>query len=238
MSNVSSMNSITVAIDGPAASGKSTAAERLAAELGFLYFDTGVMYRAVTLAGLEEIGTIEDESAVSALAGDISIDVQPPTKMDGRKFDVLLNGKDVTWEIRSSRVNENVSAVSAYPQVRKEMTEKQRSIGERGNVVMVGRDIGTVVMPDAEVKFFVDASPEIRAQRRYDEVIERGEKADYQAILSAIRKRDQIDSTRTIAPLIAAEDAIHILTDHLTREEVVEKMLMAIQQKERKQNGE
>lgn len=229
---------LTIAIDGPAASGKSTAAERLALKLGFLYFDTGVMYRAVTLAGLNEFGSIDDEEAISNLAEKICIDVKPSTIDDGRTFDVLLDGQDVTWDIRSSLVTANVSKVSAYPRVRAEMTEKQRRIGARGNVVMVGRDIGTVVMPDADVKFYVDASAEIRAKRRCDEVLKRGEQANYEGMLAAIRKRDEIDSTRAVAPLIPAEDAIHIQNDDVTREEIVERMLNEIQRKEGFNNGE
>lgn len=222
------MKYITIAIDGPAASGKSTAAESLAAKLGFLYFDTGVMYRGVTLAGLTKFGTVDIEEDISSLSKTIHIDVQAATKDDGRTFDVLLDGEDVTWEIRSPRVTANVSRVSAYPVVREEMTNQQRKIGERGNVVMVGRDIGTVVMPMADFKFYIDASAEVRAQRRYDEVIIRGEEASYEEMLEAIRKRDQIDSTRAVAPLVPAKDAIHILTDELTREEVVEKMYLMI----------
>jgi cytidylate kinase len=228
------MKDMTIAIDGPAASGKSTAAERLAAELGYLYFDTGVMYRAVTLAALNLYGTIEDEEKVSALTKEITIDVQPPSVEDGRKFDVLLDGVDVTWDIRSPRVTVNVSPVSAYPCVRKELTAKQRLIGDRENVVMVGRDIGTVVMPDADVKFFVDASAEVRAKRRYDEVVARGETADYDEMLVAIKRRDKIDSTRKVAPLVAAEDAIMIMNNDCTKEEVVEIMLKAIKEKKGK----
>ena len=225
------MNNMTIAIDGPAASGKSTAAERLASKLGFLYFDTGVMYRAVTLAGLNQFGDIDNENQISSMSKEITIDVQPPTVEDGRKFDVLLNGKDVTWEIRSAKVTSNVSPVSAYPLVREEMTAKQRLIGERGNVVMVGRDIGTVVMPDADVKFYVDASAEVRAQRRYQEVVARGEQADYDEMLAAIKRRDEIDSTRKVAPLVAADDAIVIMNNDYTREEVVELMLKVIKEK-------
>lgn len=228
------MNCTSIAIDGPAASGKSTAAETLAMKLDFLYFDTGVMYRAVTLAGLNAFGSIENEEKVSALAKEITIDVQAPTVDDGRKFDVLLNGEDVTWKIRSPQVTANVSDVSAYPLVREELTDKQRRIAERGNVVMVGRDIGTIVMPDADFKFFIDASAEVRAQRRYDEVVARGEDADYCEMLAAIRKRDQIDSTRAVAPLVAAEDAVHIRNDEITREEVVEIMLKLIHEKKGK----
>ncbi len=140
-----------IAIDGPAASGKSTLGKLLADRLGYLYFDTGVMYRAATLAAMQKNLDLSDESAISALAREIQIDVQPPTLQDERPNDVLLDGVDVTWEIRDISVERNVSQVSAYPEVRKELTEQQRRIGERGNVVMIGRDIGTVVMPAAQI---------------------------------------------------------------------------------------
>lgn len=199
-----------ITIDGPAASGKSTLAEKLAARIHYLYFDTGVMYRAVTLAALLNLSTLEDEAAVTQLANKVQIDVEPPTLDDGRKYTVLLDGKDVTWQIREPQVDGNVSKVSAYPGVRTAMTQQQRQIGARGKVVMVGRDIGTVVFPEAEMKIYLDASAEERARRRSLEIEERGGKADYDEILAAIRKRDQIDSSREVAPLKPASDA-HII---------------------------
>ena len=214
-----------VAIDGPAASGKSTVAERLAHILGYLYFDTGVMYRAVTLAAIDCYGRVDDEQAVSSLVNELQIDVQQPTIDDGRKFDVLLNGQDITWEIRTEIIDANVSQVSTYPEVRKAMTAQQRRIAEKGKLVMVGRDIGTIVLPDAELKIFLDASPEVRAHRRFLEEIGRGEAPDYETILHSIIQRDRIDSSRKIAPLIAAEDAHIINTDHLSVEEVVNVIL-------------
>jgi CMP/dCMP kinase len=223
----------TIAIDGPAASGKSTAAETLARHLGYLYFDTGVMYRAVTLAALRRLGGVDLEDEVVQLASRVVIDVRPPSVDDGRAYDVLLDGEDVTWQIRAEDVNCNVSVVSAYPGVRESMTHQQRRIGERGHVVMVGRDIGTVVMPDADAKFYIDASAEVRAQRRYDEMIARGDDVEFQDILVSIKKRDKIDSTREIAPLRMAGDATHIMTDSMTREAVVAEMLKYINQKEK-----
>ncbi len=202
-----------IAIDGPAASGKSTVAEKLAAELGYLYFDTGVMYRAVTLAALHRLDAVSDEQAVSELAGEIKIDVQAPTVNDGRLYDVLLDGEDVTWAIRTPEVDRNVSQVSAYPVVRSEMTEQQRRIGGRGEVVMVGRDIGTVVFPDAHLKIFLDASVEERARRRYEETRLRGQNANYEEILEAMKRRDKMDSSRAIAPLRPAQDAVIVNTD-------------------------
>ena len=204
-----------IAIDGPAASGKSTLGSRLADDLGYLYFDTGVMYRAVTWAALQRGIPVEDERAVTALASQIQIDVQPPSKADGRDSDVLVDGQDVTWQIRSHEVNATVSIVSAYPGVREEMTRQQRRIGLRGNVVMVGRDVGTVVLPEAELKIYLDASPEERARRRYVETLQRGEAASLDAILTSIRNRDAIDTTRVVAPLRPAPGAVIINSEGL-----------------------
>ncbi len=214
----------TIAVDGPAASGKSTIAELLAQALGYLYFDTGVMYRAVTLAALRQLQAVTDERVVTLLAETVHIDVREPSQDDGRKSDVLLDGVDITWEIRAPEVDANVSVVSAYPGVRVAMTEQQRRIGKRGKVVMVGRDIGTVVLPDADLKVYMDASVEERARRRYDEVRQRGEAADYEAILASMRRRDEIDSTRKVAPLRPADDAVIVSTDGLSIEQVLEKI--------------
>lgn len=210
-----------IAIDGPAASGKSTLAELIAQKLGYFYFDTGVMYRAATLEALERFGNVDDEQKVSELAAQIQIDVQAPTVLDERRMDVLVDGKDVTWEIRTPMVDKNVSKVSAYGQVRSALTEQQRRIGARGNMVMVGRDIGTVVFPDASKKIYLDASPEERATRRYKENLCRGGNSSYEDILISIRNRDKIDSTRLVAPLRIAEDACIINSDGKTVNQVV-----------------
>ncbi len=182
-----------IAIDGPAASGKSTIAEKIARSIGYLFFDTGLMYRAVTLAALRQLKMVHDEEAVSALANQVEIDVQPASISDGRTCDVLLDGMDVTWEIRRSDVDANVSQVSTYPRVRHAMTAQQRKIGQRGRVVMVGRDIGTVVFPEAGLKIYLDASVEERARRRYDELRLRGEVINYDEILESMRRRDRIE---------------------------------------------
>jgi len=213
-----------IAIDGPAASGKSTVAERLAAELGYLYFDTGVMYRAVTLAALIQLQSVQDEALVSDLARRIRIDVMPPSASDGRLYDVLLDGEDVTWAIRQPEVDLNVSQVSAYPDVRTAMTDQQRRIGQRGKVVMVGRDIGTVVFPEAELKIYLDASVEERARRRYEEIKKRGQDSAFEDILEAMKRRDKMDSSRVVAPLRAAADAVIINTDGLDICEVVQRV--------------
>ena len=209
-----------IAIDGPAASGKSTLAEKLADDVGYLYFDTGVMYRAVTLAALRVLGKVDEEKEVSELANKIKIDVQPPSKEDGRKYDVLLDGEDITWQIRETNIDSNVSLVSTYRGVRDAMTQQQRRIGKRGSVVMVGRDIGTIVFPEAELKIYLDASDEVRAKRRHLEVQSRGIGESYNDILSSIQKRDTIDSSREIAPLKPANDAIIIQTDGLSELDV------------------
>jgi cytidylate kinase len=211
-----------IAIDGPAASGKSTLGKKLADALGYLFFDTGVMYRAITWLAIEREVDLDDETAIAKLAQETDIDVRPPSIADGRSSDVLIDSQDITWEIRRSEVDENVSQVAAYPQVRKALTGQQRRIGLRGNVVMVGRDIGTVVLPEAELKIYLDASVEERARRRYEEMLQRGEPADYQEIFSAMRKRDRIDSTRAIAPLRAAQDAIVLQSNGMDAQEVFE----------------
>jgi cytidylate kinase len=198
----------TIAIDGPAASGKTTLARALARRLGYLYFDTGVMYRAVTLAALERGIDILDEAAVVALADKVEIDVKPPTADDGRPYTVYLDGKDVTWELRSAEVDANVSIPSAYAGVREALTRQQRRIGERGRVVMAGRDIGTVVLPGADLKIYLDASHEERARRRWRECQANGRDDAYEDILASMRKRDELDSQRAVAPLKPAEDAI------------------------------
>jgi cytidylate kinase len=218
----------TVAIDGPAASGKSTLGKKLAEELDYLYFDTGVMYRAVTWLALENGVPIEDEAGVTKLAENCEIDIRPATRDDGRDNDVLVDGIEVTWEIRSPQVDSNVSPVSAYPGVRAALTAQQRRIGLRGRVVMVGRDIGTVVLPEAELKIYLDASAEERARRRFKQLCERGVRANYEDILAALRQRDQIDSTRDVAPLQAAPDAAVVESDDLDAQGVLERVMAMI----------
>jgi len=210
-----------IAIDGPAASGKSTLGKRLADTLGYLFFDTGVMYRAVTWGALQqEIDINADEAAVTRLAETARINVRTPSKEDGRACDVVLDGQDITWETRRPEVDASVSPVSAYRGVRLALASQQRRIGLAGNVVMVGRDIGTVILPEADLKIYLDASAEERARRRYLEIVGRGESADYDAILEGVRRRDEIDSTRAFSPLKAAGDAVIIDSDHLDAEQV------------------
>jgi cytidylate kinase len=209
-----------IAIDGPAASGKSTIGKRLADALGYMFFDTGVMYRAVTWLTLQRGLEVSDEAAITSLAETVPIDVRPPSQDDGRACDVIVEGVDITWETRSPEVDANVSVISAYPGVRRALSAQQRRIGQRGKVVMVGRDIGTVVLPGADLKIYLVASAEERARRRYEEIVARGEGADYDEILSKVIERDRIDSTRDVAPLKAAEDAILVDSNNLSAEEV------------------
>jgi len=213
-----------IAIDGPAASGKTTVGRLLAEELGYLCLDTGIMYRAVTWQALAEGIAPEDEGGITKLAEQIDIDVLPKSVEDGRSFDVLINGQDRTWEIRLPEVNQNVSLVSSYPGVRDAMTRQQRKIAERGRIVMLGRDIGTVVLPDADLKIYLDASLEVRAQRRYAEETMRGNLVSLEEVIASLKRRDEIDSTREVAPLKAASDAIVINTDEMTVPEVVAKI--------------
>jgi len=211
----------TIAIDGPAASGKSTIGELLARCLGYLYFDTGVMYRAVTWAALERGIPIEDEAAVTVLAEQLRIDVVPPAVDDGRQYTVLADEMDVTWAIRTPEVDANVSPVSAYPGVRRALVAQQRRVAAGRQVVMVGRDIGTVVLPGADLKLYLDASVEERARRRWREVRARGEEADYEPVLASMRRRDKIDSHREASPLRAADDAVIVDTTDQGIEEVL-----------------
>jgi cytidylate kinase len=205
-----------IAIDGPAASGKSTVGAELANRLGYLCLDTGIMYRAVTWQALAEGLDPEDETAITRLAQNIEIDVQPGSVSDGRAFDVLINHQDHTWDIRSPEVNQQVSLVSSYPGVRHAMTIQQRKIAGRG------RDIGTVVLPDADLKIYLDASLKVRAKRRFEEEKARGSCVTYQEVVSSLKRRDKIDSSRKFAPLKIAADAVVINTNNMSAAQVVE----------------
>ena len=214
-----------IALDGPAASGKSTLGRKLADSLGYLFFDTGVMYRAITWIALQHDMNLRDEAVITGLAQKAQIDIRPPSKDDGRTCDVIIGDKDVTWDMRGDDVDANVSIVSAYAEVRKALSEQQRLIGLRGKVVMVGRDIGTVVLPEADLKIYLDASVEKRAMRRYNEMIARGDKADHEEILKNVIERDRVDSTRAVAPLRPAEDAVIIDSDKLDADQVFANVL-------------
>ena len=228
MNQISSQLPSIIAIDGPAASGKSTIGLRLASALDYLFFDTGVMYRAVTWLALERGVDVRDEARVTSLAQEAQIDIAPASREDGRSCDVFVNSRDVTWETRSRKVDANVSIVAAYAGVRKALSQQQRRIGQRGRIVMVGRDIGTVVLPEADLKIYLDATAEERARRRYEEIVARGGSPEYEAILRRVVERDRIDSTRDVAPLKVAEDAIVLNSDQLDADEVFERILALV----------
>jgi CMP/dCMP kinase len=211
-----------IAIDGPAASGKTTLARKLAERLGYLYFDTGLMYRAVTLAALQQGMEITSERQVSELAQNIDIDVQRTESADRWSSIVFMNGRNITAYLRTAEVDANVSAISAYRGVRDSMTRQQRRIGERGNVVVVGRDIGTVVFPDADLKLYLEATVEERARRRWHDYQSDGSEHTYEQVLEAMRERDRKDSGRAVAPMLPAPDAIRIDTTDMEMHDLIE----------------
>ena len=217
-----------IAIDGPAASGKSSVGQRLAAHLRYLYFDTGAMYRAVAFLAWERGILPYDEPGLSELARTTRIDVVPPAPGDPRPYVVQVEGRDITEGLRLPEVEAIVSPVSAHPGVRAALTAQQRRIGLAGQVVMVGRDIGTVVLPEADFKLYLDASLEERARRRYAEYRTRGQRVTFEEILASMRERDRIDSTRETAPLRQAPDAVYVDTTALSLDEVFEHILHLI----------
>ena len=213
------MSHISIAIDGPAAAGKSTIAKRVAKKLEFLYIDTGAMYRAVTLYVLEH-----GDDIIQDISSHIHITF-------GINDEVYLNDKDVSAEIRSPEVTNNVSRVSAIGQVRTYLVDMQREISRTSSVVMDGRDIGTTVLPDADVKIFMQASPEVRAKRRLLEETARGNNIDLATLTAEIIRRDEIDSTREISPLVQAEDAILLDTSYLSIDEAEQKIIQLVEDK-------
>jgi cytidylate kinase len=217
---------LIIAIDGPAGSGKSTLGRMLARELGLLYIDTGSMYRAVALAVMESSVSSTDDVAVGSLAERIDLDLEG----EPDSLRVKLDGRDVTEAIRAEEVTHMSSVISAIPGVRRAMVNRQRELGLRG-AVLNGRDIGTVVFPDADVKFFLTAVAEERAQRRFAEERAIDSKADYRATLADMIERDQRDSTRADSPLKTAEDAIVIDSTSLSAAEVFQRMMAEIRAK-------
>ena len=203
----------TIAIDGPAASGKSSVGKHIANNLGYMFLDTGVMYRAVTYAVIEKGIAVEDEHAVGALAEAIQVEVKKVSGTEDRKYAIFVDSINVTDQLRTTQVNRFVSQVSRYEKVRTAMTEQQKRIGRNGAIVMAGRDIGTVVLPQADLKVYLEATPQERARRRFAEEQEKGNNISYEAILENVQMRDEIDSTREIAPLKPADDAHIINTD-------------------------
>jgi cytidylate kinase len=216
-----------IAIDGPAGAGKSTIARELAERLGFIYIDTGALYRAVGLYVMRKKGDMSSEESVGGLLTGVDIKLA----FVGLEQRVILNGEDVTGKIRTEAVSMAASAVSALKCVRAFLLQLQRHIAEENNVVMDGRDIGTVVLPDADVKIFLTASPEERARRRYNQLKKKGISADYDAVLKDLIKRDYDDSHREIAPLVPAKDAIIVDTTGDSRDASVERLLGIIKEK-------
>ena len=211
------MKKITIAIDGHSSCGKSTMAKDLARRIGYVYIDTGAMYRAVTLFAMRHNLIANGQVDAAKLQEEmgnihISLRLNPETQ----RPDTYLNGECVEREIRTMEVSRHVSLIAALPFVRSAMVEMQREMGKEKGVVMDGRDIGTVVFPHAELKIFVTASAEVRAQRRYDELTAKGEKCNYEEILENVKERDRIDSTREASPLRQAEDAIVLDNTHMT----------------------
>ena len=218
---------INIAIDGPSGAGKSSLSRRAAEALGFLYIDTGALYRAVGLAALREGIAPDDATAVAALAERISVTLQ--TGAEGQS--VFLNGEDVTAQLRSEQVSRYASAVSAAPRVRALLLETQRRLAAENDVVMDGRDIGTVVLPDAQLKIFLTASAEDRARRRYDELRARGVETDFQTVYEDLLERNRRDTTRAISPLRQSPDAILLDTTGNTFEESLALLVKTIRER-------
>lgn len=206
------MRKITIAIDGHSSCGKSTMAKDLARKIGYIYVDTGAMYRAVTLYALRN-GMLDDKESLEQALGDIKITFR---LNEESRPETYLNGENVEREIRSIEVSNHVSPIATLPFVRKFLVAQQQAMGTEKGIVMDGRDIGTVVFPDAELKIFVTASAEVRAQRRYDELKAKGQEAFYDEILKNVVERDYIDSHREVSPLRKADDAIELDNSHMT----------------------
>ncbi|MBU5594243.1 (d)CMP kinase [Amphibacillus sp. MSJ-3] len=218
---------IAIAIDGPAAAGKSTVAKKIANKLKYIYIDTGAMYRAITLKAIKQELDIDDEKALHQLL------LQTEIKLiqSDQQQRVILDGHDVTEEIRNEAVTKQVSAVAKHQLVRQVMVDRQRKFAKEGNVVMDGRDIGSHVIPDAEVKIFLIASVDERAERRYKENIRKGYQTNLEQLKKEIATRDKLDTEREVSPLIKADDAVELDTTSLSIDQVVERILNIIKKK-------
>jgi len=225
---------LTIAIDGPAGSGKSTVARRVAAMLGYLYLDSGAMYRAVALKAVERGIPLEDDARLVQLARDTHIELKAPTteqEAAGLKNRVFLDGREVTTEIRTAEVAQAASRLATIAGVRERLVAEQQKAGEGGGVVMEGRDIGTVVFPRAELKIFLEASPETRAQRRWMEHQEKGEASTVEQVLEEVRERDRRDRERKVSPLVRADDAVLVDNTAMEIEETARLIVMLAEKK-------
>jgi len=230
------MPKLTIAIDGPAGSGKSSVARRVAATLGYLYLDSGAMYRALALKALRHSVSLLDEPTLEALARETHIELRPPKpeqEAAGAKNCVFLDGADVTQEIRSSEVAQAASRLATIAKVRHVLVAEQQRAGSGGETVMEGRDIGTVVFPNAELKIFLDASPEVRAERRWKEHQEKGERVTLPEVFDEVIERDKRDRERKVSPLVRAADAVLVDNTAMGIEETARLIVMLAQERER-----
>ena len=220
--------SLVVAIDGPAGAGKSTVSKRLTEALGYRLLDTGALYRSVALLAQRQSVEWTDEAGLAKLAGALKVNF----RLVGAVNRLEVNGEDVTEGIRKPEISTGASMVSSLPQVRQALLDLQRGLGEEGGVVVEGRDVGTVVFPNAEAKFFLTAYDQVRAQRRYDELCANGETVDFDSTLREMQERDERDSSRAVAPLIQAEDAVLVDSSNRSLDEVVQEMLDLVRDRE------
>ena len=230
------MPKLTIAIDGPAGSGKSSVARRIAAVLGYLYLDSGAMYRALALKALQRGAPLDDEEQLQRLAADTHIELKPPRpeqEKAGAKNRVFLDGAEVTDAIRSGEVAQAASRLATIAGVRHVLVAEQQRAGAGGGVVMEGRDIGTVVLPKAELKIFLDASPEVRADRRWKEHQEKGDPMTVLQVLEEVRERDKRDRERKVSPLVRAADAVVVDNTAMDEEETARLIVMLAREREK-----
>lgn len=222
-------NGLVIAIDGPAAVGKSTMGKIIARELGFLYIDTGAIYRAITWKVLKNNINVYDEDTISNLVSNTYITIEKKNRNSLKGYyNIFIDGEDVTEEIRSPKIDQNVSQIAKLPKIRKQLIYLQRKLAKKGNILMEGRDIGSVILPQADIKLYFTASEEERIKRRYKELVDKGYNIDYKEVKKQIVQRDEIDSKRKYAPLIKAKDAILIDSTEKSIEEVKDKILKTI----------
>jgi cytidylate kinase len=234
------MRRLTIAIDGPAGSGKSSVARRVAATLEYLYLDSGAMYRAIALKGLDQQIPMDDEVLLEALARESRIELAQPTaeqESAGLKNRVFLDGTEVTYEIRTAAVAQAASRLATIAGVREVLVAEQQRCGTGGGIVMEGRDIGTVVFPQAELKIFLEASPEVRAERRWKEHQEKGDKTSLDEVLQEVRERDQRDRERKVSPLVRAADAVLVDNTAMGIDETARVIVMLARERERELAG-